>query len=134
MDSDHLDHLLKNLEQGAEDELSELESVGAPFYPTGQLLRLRGQWEVKNTLFKKFQRFFVGAVATSVVWLVLWGICLKLGLPRLGFLFLAFFPFSFLLFFFGLYFMNTFFKGQGHLDRVGEMISRELHERKQKKA
>ncbi|MEQ8707228.1 MAG: hypothetical protein RIC19_25070 [Phaeodactylibacter sp.] len=133
MRPDELDHLLKNLEQGAADELSELESLGAAFYPTGQLLRLRGQWEIKHTLFRKFQRFFVGAVATSPIWLLLWGLCLKAGLPRLGFIFLALFPFSFLLFFFGLYFMNTFFKGQGHLDRVGEMISQELQRRQEKK-
>ncbi|MCR9099565.1 MAG: hypothetical protein NXI25_06405 [bacterium] len=133
MRPDDLDHLLKDLEQGAADELSELESLGASFYPTGQLLRLRGQWEIKNTLFRKFQRFFIGAVATSPVWLVLWWLCLKIGLVRLGLIFLTLFPFSFLLFFFGLYFMHTFFKGQGHLDRVGEMISRELQQRQEKK-
>ena len=84
MNPDHLDHLLKNLEQGADDELSELESVGASFYPTGQLLRLRGQWEIKSTLFKKFQRFFVGAVATSVVWLILWECASSWGYPDSG--------------------------------------------------
>lgn len=133
MPSDNLDHLLQNLEQGAADELSELEALGAAFYPTGQLLRLRGQWEVKNTLFHKFQRFFVGAVALSPLWLLIGALCLRAGYSRIGFIFLALFLFALLLFFFGLYFMHTFFKGQGHLDRVGEMISQELQRRQAEK-
>ena len=132
MQHSDLNHLLKHLEQGAADELSELESLGAAYYPTGQLLRLHGQWEVKHTLFVKFQRFFIRTIAISPVWLVFWILCIKLGVPRIGLIFLSFFPFSFVLFFFGLYFMHTFFKGKGHLERVGEMISQELQKRQKK--
>ncbi|TXB62628.1 hypothetical protein [Phaeodactylibacter luteus] len=126
-----IDHLLKSLEADAADELSELEAVGPELYSTAQLLRLRGQWEVKNTLFHQVQRFFVRLIALSPLWLLAWLGLRLLGLPYLSLIALAFFPFSFLAFFGGLYFVHRFFKGQGHLDRVGEAIAAELQQRSQ---
>lgn len=127
----NLDQLVNHLEQGAADELAQLEAVGVAFYSTEQLLRLRGQWEVKNELFHYFQRLIVKVVAFSPVWLLLWGIAHWLQWTLLSLFFLSLFPLSFFLFFFGLWFMYRFFKGKGHLDRVGEDIAIELTRRKE---
>jgi hypothetical protein len=43
---------------------------------------------------------------------------------------LALFPLSFAVFFASLAFVRTFFKGKGHLSRVGEMIGEELERRR----
>jgi hypothetical protein len=128
----NVDHLLKQLEKDAADELAELDRVGAEVYETGHLLRLRGQWEVKNALFHIFQRFFIRLMAVSPVWLVLWFFLTRIGWSFAGLFFLALFPLSFVLFMGGIWFMQQFFKGQGHLDRVGKMISEELTKRQQK--
>jgi len=127
-----LDSMLKRLETDATDELSELEAVGADVYETGQLLRLRGQWEVKNTLFHVYQRFFIRIMGVSPLWLVLWFVCRLIGLSFLGLFFLALFPLSFALFLSGMVFMQQFFKGRGHLDRVGSMLAEELQRRQKK--
>lgn len=127
----NLDKLVDHLENGAADELGQLESVGTEYYTTEQLLRLRGQWEVKNALFNRFQRLFLSIVAISPGWLILWGILNWAQQITLSLFFLSLFPLSFVIFFAGLWFMYRFFKGRGHLDRVGEMIAEELTERKQ---
>ncbi len=124
-----LDSMLKRLETDAADELSELEAVGPEVYESGQLLRLRGQWEVKNALFHIYQRFFIRMMAFSPLWLVLWFAFRQIGFSLLGLFFLSLFPLSFVLFLGGMVFMQQFFKGRGHLDRVGRMISDELQRR-----
>ena len=129
----NIDRLVGHLEENATDELAQLASLGAEYYSTEQLLRLRGQWEIKNQLFHLFQRVFIRIVAFSPIWLVLWWGCGLLKLKGLSLFFLSLFPLSFMIFFVGLWFMLTFFKGKGHLDRVGEMIAQELTKRKQQK-
>jgi hypothetical protein len=127
------DQLLSSLERDAADELSLLEETGAEFFTTEQLLRLRGQWEVRNQLFSFFQNLVLRIVSTAPFWLVLWGLFQWLEWSWLALAMLAMFPVSFLLFFAGLLFMHRFFRGKGHLDRVGELIAGELQKRKREK-
>ncbi|MEL7121741.1 MAG: hypothetical protein AAFO07_19990 [Bacteroidota bacterium] len=117
-----IDELLRHFEQGATDELHLLESTGAEFYSTHQLLRLYGQWEIKNQLFKRFQKLLMQIAAFSPVWIVLFLLLDLIGWKFISLLMLSFFPISFVLFFVGLVFMRKFFKGKGHLNKVGEMI------------
>ena len=126
----NIDGIIKHLEDHASDELAHLESVGAEFFTTEQLLRLRGQWEVKNYLFKAFQKLVVRVVAISPAWIAVYYLLVFLKLKYLALLSLALFPLSFVVFFAGLAFIYSYFKGKGHLDRVGEMIAEELTRRK----
>ena len=126
----NIDGIIKHLEDHASDELAHLESVGAEFFTTEQLLRLRGQWEVKNHLFKAFQKLVVRIVAISPLWIAGYYLFAFLKLKYLALLSLALFPLSFVVFFGGLAFIYSYFRGKGHLDRVGEMISEELTKRK----
>jgi hypothetical protein len=128
-----IDSIIKNLESNAADELAYLESVGVGYFTTEQLLRLRGQWEVKHDLFDRFQRLLLHLVAYSPVWIAGWFLFEWLGWHYLALLSLALFPLSFVVFFAGLVFMRSFFKGKGHLSRVGEMIAHELERRKQER-
>lgn len=125
-----IDRLISHLEGNAADELAQLESVGASYYTTEQLLRLRGQWEVKNALFHTFQRLIIRIAASTPIWISVGFILYFLKWAYAAFLMMALVPLSFLLFFGGLLFMRAFFKGKGHIDRVGEMISEELNRRK----
>ena len=127
----NIDGIIKHLEDHASDELAHLESVGAEFFTTEQLLRLRGQWEVKNHLFKAFQKLVVRIVAISPLWIAGYYLFAFLKLKYLALLSLALFPLSFVVFFGGLAFIYSYFRGKGHLDRVGEMIAEELTRRKE---
>jgi hypothetical protein len=124
-----IDGILNYLEKEADDELAYLEATGAEYFTSAQLLRLRGQWEIKNQLFREFQKVLLWLVAVSPVWLGGWFLFRTLQLTYLALLSLALFPLSFVLFFAGLIFMFRFFRGKGHLDRVGEMIDAELQSR-----
>lgn len=126
-----IDGIIKHLEDNASDELAQLESVGPEFFTTEQLLRLRGQWEVKNYLFKAFQKLVVRIVAFSPAWIAGYYLLAFLKLKYLALLCLALFPLSFVVFFAGLVFIFSYFKGKGHLDQVGEMIAEELKRRKE---
>ena len=128
-----IDSIIKSLESNAADELAYLESVGVGYFTTEQLLRLRGQWEVKHDLFDRFQQLLLRLVAYSPVWIGGWFLFEWLGWHYLALLSLALFPLSFVVFFAGLVFMRSFFKGKGHLSRVGEMIALELERRKQER-
>ena len=124
-----IDGILNYLEKEADDELAHLAAVGTEYFTSAQLLRLRGQWEVKNQLFRRFQKGLLWMAAVSPVWIGGWFLFRFLEMSYLALLCLALFPLSFLIFFAGLIFLYTFFHGQGHLDRVGEMIDAELKER-----
>ena len=127
----NIDGVIKHLEDNASDELAHLESVGPEFFTTEQLLRLRGQWEVKNHLFRAFQQLVVRIAAISPVWVAGYFLFTLLKLRYLALLSLALFPLSFVVFFAGLAFIFKYFKGKGHLDRGGEMIAEELNRRKE---
>ncbi len=124
------DGVLSYLEKKSSDELSLLESVGTEYFSTAELIRLKGQWEIKNKLFIQFQKYLIRIVAFSPVWLVGWFIFHLLHLPALAMFSLMLFPLSFMLFFSGLLFMRHFFPGKGHLDYIGDMINLELHRRR----
>jgi hypothetical protein len=129
MTTKDVDKTLHVLEESAGDELSFLASVGAEFYPTRQLHRLLGQWEVKNRMFHQLHRILVMTAGFSPIWLFGGFAFFLLRLPALGVLFFTLFSASLLVFFTGLLFLRHNFKGKGHLDAIGEMILCELEKR-----
>ncbi len=124
-----LDHMISQLEQSAEDELSLLEDTGAKYFTTPQLLRLYGQWEIKNRLFHVFQKLLLRIAAISPLWVGGYFICQAVGWNYISMLLLAGFPLSFMVFFAGLIFIKVFFRGKGHLDKIGDQIKVELRNR-----
>lgn len=130
MASRDLDQMLQHLEDHAENELSFLADTGAEYFSTAQLIRLKGQWQVKFQLFEQLNRILVRIIATSPIWLILWMAASALQMTILGLCFLLLFPFSFLLFFCGQFFLRFAFKGNGHQENVGDMIDRELEKRR----
>jgi len=124
-----LDKVISYLENSAGDELSLLEDTGPEFFSTAQLLRLYGQWEIKNRLFNRFQKLLIRIAAWSPLWVAGYFICQALNWTYISFLLLAGFPLSFLIFFAGLIFIKRYFKGKGHLDEVGDLIKLELRKR-----
>lgn len=120
------------MESNAEDELSFLFSTGAEYFTTAQLIRLKGQWEVKNYYFHRLHKTWIRMAALAPVWLCVWLLFDLVGLPVLGLIFLFFFPFSLVSFFVGMFLMRWLFPGKGHLDMVGDMIQEELIKRKAK--
>lgn len=125
----NVDGILTYLEKKSEDELSYLESVGAEFFSTAQLIRLKGQWEVKNLLFDRAQFLLVRIAGISPLWLVLWFVFEQVGWNKLSLFSLSLFPLSFFIFFGGLILMRIYFKGNGHLEFVGALIDLELWKR-----
>lgn len=123
------DRILKYLEKQASDELSYLASIGAHYFSTAQLIRLKGHWEVKNHLFWQLQGLLLRIAATAPIWLIAWFVFDLLQWKWLSLLSLALCPLSFFIFFAGLLFMQKFFKSKGHLESVGEMIEGELLKR-----
>jgi|GEM_PF-1692192 len=118
--------ILDLFEKQAEDELNLLSDTGPEFFSTAELIRLRGQWEVKSALFYFFQKVLLQIVAISPIWmgLAVLGFWLKWNL--LASIFVLLFPISFLLYFVGLWWMQKVFRGRGHLDEVGRKIAAEL--------
>ena len=124
-----LDQLLRSLEGQAEDELALLEETGPEYFTTAQLWRLRGQWEVKQQLFRRSQKGLLHLAAASPVWIGGWLVFSYLDWDYLALLSLFLFPVFLLLFFTGLYFTHRVFRGKGHLDATGELIVDELKRR-----
>lgn len=121
--------ILELFERQAEDELNLLSDTGPEFFSTPELIRLRGQWEVKSAFFYFFQKVLLQIVASSPVWIVLAMLTFWLKWPILALLSVLLFPLSFLLYFVGLWWMHKVFRGRGHLDEVGRAIASELEKR-----
>lgn len=124
-----IDQLLQFLENSAEDELDLLVSTGPEYYPTHQLYRLFGQWQVKSRWFKQFNTLILWIAALAPAWLILGISALAFSWRWTGLFFLALFPLSFVLFFAGLFFMRRMFRSKGHLESAGDRIVQELKKR-----
>ena len=122
--------ILNLFEQQAQDELNLLSDTGPEFFSTPELIRLRGQWEVKSAFFYLFQKLCLQIVAISPVWIVLGVMGFWLKWTLLALVFVLLFPLSFLLYFVGLWWMQKVFRGRGHQDEVGRRIAEELKRRK----
>lgn len=125
-----IDEMAKQLEKKATDELSLLAEVGPDYFSTADLIRLKGQWQVKHQFFNQTNTGLLYLVAASPIWAVLSMIAFLFKMPAAGNLLLSLFPLSFLVFFVGLFMMKRVFKGNGHLAFVGEAIEQELTDRK----
>lgn len=132
MEEHNLNKTLAEIESRAKDELSFLLATGAAYFTTVQLIRLKGQWEIKNQYFHRLHKAWIRMAALAPIWLCVWLLLDLLGLPVLGLIFLFFFPFSLVSFFVGMFLMRWLFPGKGHLDMVGEMIQEELDKRREK--
>lgn len=122
--------ILELFERQAEDELNLLSDTGPEYFTTSQLLRLRGQWEVKNALFQFFQQIMMLVVAVSPIWIVLALLLFWLKWIVLALAIVLLFPLSFVFYFLGLWFMQKVFRGRGHLEGVWEVIGEELERRR----
>jgi len=122
--------MLQHLEEHAENELSFLADTGAEYFSTAQLIRLKGQWQVKHQLFKQFNLLLIRVIATSPIWLILWMAASALHWSLLGVCLLVLFPVSFLVFILGQFFLRFAFRGNGHHEEVGALIDQELEKRR----
>ena len=122
--------ILDLFEKQAEDELNLLSDTGPEFFSTAELIRLRGQWEVKSALFYFFQKVLLQIVVISPIWMVLAMLGFWLKWSVLASIFVLLFPISFLVYFVGLWWMQKVFRGRGHLDEVGRKIALELAARR----
>ncbi|MEN0002808.1 MAG: hypothetical protein AAF798_01645 [Bacteroidota bacterium] len=128
-----VDGILSHLEEGYENELSFLASTGVEVYSTADLIRLKGQWQVKNHFFYLLQRRLIRLAAYSPAAIVIGGLLyFAVGWIRLGLFISSLFPLSWMLIIFGFYFLKTSFRGQGHLEWVGQAIDDEIAKRKTK--
>lgn len=125
--------ILELFERQAEDELNLLSDTGPEFFSTPELIRLRGQWEVKSAFFYFFQKLLLQIVAASPVWIGLALVTFWFKWTGLALLFALLFPLSFLVYFVGLWWMHKVFRGRGHLDEVGSTIVKELEKRRNQK-
>ncbi len=124
-----VDKTLHVLEEKAEDELSFLASIGPEFYPTRQLHRLLGQWEIKNRIYHQVHHLLIIVAGLAPIWLFSGLASTFLGWYAFTILFFTLFSASLLVFFVGLWFLRHNFQGQGHHDVIGEMILFELEKR-----
>lgn len=125
--------ILELFERQAEDELNLLSDTGPEFFSISELLRLRGQWEVKSAFFYFFQKILLQIVASSPIWIVMAMVAFWLKWSLVALLFVLLFPLSFLLYFVGLWWMQKVFRGRGHLDELGRTIANELEKRRREK-
>jgi uncharacterized iron-regulated membrane protein len=126
----NIDRLSQQLEDLATDELRQLEDVGAEPFTTADLIRLRGQWQVKMALYRWAQPRLLKVIAWSPA-LLLAGVGLFwLGWNRPALLLISLFPFCFALYGLGMWVIRKFCGTSGHLEAVDEMIEEELGRRK----
>ena len=130
MQVQNIDDMLLRIEENAADELSFLLAVGPEYFSNAHLIRLKGQWEVKNALFHRLYKIWMKIGVSAPLWFGLWLLLDLLKVPVVGLVFLFLCPFSLFSFFGGMVLMRFLFKGKGHLDMVGDMIQQELQKRK----
>lgn len=126
----NIDRLSQQLEDLATDELRQLEEVGADMYSTADLIRLRGQWQVKMALLRWAQPRLMKIVAWSPSLLLMAGLFFALQWNRPALLFLSLFPFCFLLYILGMWVIRKFCGTQGQLEAIDRMIEDEMERRK----
>ena len=126
----NIDHLTEQLEALATDELRQLEDVGPEHFATADLIRLRGQWQVKMALHRWAQPRLLRLISWSpVLWL--WAVFFFwLGWNRTALLGLSVFPFCFVLYGLGMWVIRKFCGTIGHLEAVDELIEEEMDRRK----
>ena len=126
----NIDGITKHLEEAAGDELRQLDELGPEVYSTADLIRLRGQWQVKMELLSWLQKKMIRLLAWTPVWMIAYGIFnyLGWGIPTL--ISLGLIPLSFVLYGYGWYLQNRFCGRQSELDAVSELIDQELNRRK----
>lgn len=128
----NIDGIAKQLEEAAGNELRQLEELGPELYSTADLIRLRGQWQVKMELLVWLQKKMIRLLAWTPVWMIAYGIFNYLGLGILTLISLGLIPLSFVLYGYGWYLQQRFCGRRSELESVSELIEQELMQRKQK--
>lgn len=130
MDNRSMDRFLEGLEKSAENDFELLESTGAEFFGTAELLEMRGRCREQRRLFNKIHKVVLLIGAGSPAWIVLGFVFGTLGFQKVAVLSLMAFPISFLLFIGGAIFLKKHFRSRGYLDHVSHMIEWELSRRR----
>lgn len=128
-----INQLLETFEREASDEFSHLLSVGSKFFPTADLLYLKGLWVERYTTFLRLHRILLVVAASSPVLLLLGTALafLSISLPALVLIILA--PITFLAFLAGSYALKRAYNSRGHLEYIGMLINDEINSRMQEK-
>ena len=128
-----IDNVITDLEKRGKDEHSLLMEVGPGYFTTADLIRLLGQWEVKQALFQRFQKTLIWLGASSSGWLLIATLGYFLKLSYLASFALVMFPATAFFCFGGLIWMNIYFKGKGYLEQIEIEIREELKRREKKR-
>lgn len=126
----NIDGIAKQLEEAAGNELRQLDELGPELYSTADLIRLRGQWQVKMELLVWLQEKMIRLLAWTPVWMIAYGIFDYLGWGILALIGLGMIPLTFVLYACGWYLLLRFCGRQSELESVSELIEEELMRRK----
>lgn len=124
-----IQEILNQIETGARNEFDQLADIGAEFYSTADLLRLRGKWEEANVTFQQLHKVLLYLGFSSPLWILLSLPIGLFGLERLAYFTLAFFPITFILFTVGSYLLKRRYNSRGYLEFIGSIINDELRKR-----
>ncbi|MBR9922118.1 MAG: hypothetical protein GYB31_14865 [Bacteroidetes bacterium] len=130
MDNRMLNRYLEGLEKSAENDFNLLESAGAEYFSTAELLEMRGRCREKRRLFAKLHKVVLLTGAGSPVWIVGGFVCATLGLEFAAMFSLLLFPISFLLFVAGGLFLRNHFRSKGYMEHISHLIEWELSRRR----
>ena len=125
-----IDRLLEGLEKSAENDFDLLESAGAEYFSTIELLEMRGRCREQRRIYTKIHKavLLVGAGAPS--WIVFGFVFGILGFQVAATFSLLLFPISFFLFLVGGLFLRSQFRSRGYLEHISHLIEWELSRRR----
>lgn len=124
-----IDKLLENIEHEASDEFTQLLSVGGKYFPTAELLYLKGRWKERYATFLKLHRLLLVIAATSPVLLLLGTAFAFLNIHYPAFVLITLSPIAFLVFLAGSYALKREYNSKGHLEHIGLIIHQEINNR-----
>ncbi len=122
-------NILHKIEKDARNEFGQLTDIGAEFFSTAELLRLKGKWEATIQHYFMLNKILTITGATSPIWVILAFPIGLLGFDRLAYFIMGIFPISFFIYLIGSYFMKKHYKSKSHLNYIGAVISEELKKR-----
>ena len=130
MSTHNIDGITRRLEQLAGRELQQLVELGPEAYTTADLIRLRGQWEVKKELHDWLHPTIIRLLAWTPAYAALFTLFFFLNWGVLALLAVALIPLSFILAGIGWWIIQKFCGSQSHLEAVDELIEQEMDRRK----
>ena len=129
MDNHSIHNFLNDLEEESRDDFGFLESTGAKFFTTGELMELRGRSRERIHFYRQWHRANIILGASSPAWIILGFIFGILGLQGAAKLSLLLFPICVLLFVGGALYLKRQFRSIGYQEHIARLIETELMER-----